>query len=374
MTQETDRSGLIDSGLIDMASSISQASALSRRTMLKAMGGAAAMAMMPSVLAQEAKAAPIPVRKIQNFGLRVTDVRRSLRFYQELFGMPVQARVGNTVCLQVGDGPIFFSLTPVRGRETPGITHIGLSVEDYDTDGLSAALTEHGLNRGPNLPPGQPQLSYANRIWTVTRPGTSGTTNTRDLFFADSEGLTFQLCSPNHCGGGGEVGEQCPFPEASPSEGIMQLVDINHFTNFMSNSPRANQFYRDLFGLDYLAYQGPTMPTVGVGDGKQFLMFVGGAEEGRPSRAARIDHVSLSVTDFDVDAILGKLTDYGLTARENPSETPPLSHWVSMRMPERGGAEGGTPELYFSDPDGIHIQLQHVDYCGGGGYLGDQCG
>jgi len=357
-----------------MVTRISQATTLPRRTMLKAMGGAAAMAMMPSVLAQQGTAAPIPIRKIHNFGLRVSDVRRSLQFYQGLFGMPVQSRVGNTVCLQVGDGPIFFSLTPVRGRETPGITHIGVSVEDYDPDELSTALTQHGLSRGPNLPPGQPQLSFANRIWTVTRPGTSGTTNTRDLFFADAEGLTFQLCSPNHCGGGGEVGEQCPHPEASPTEGIMQLVDINHFTNFMSNSPRANQFYRELFGLDYLAYQGPTMPTVGVGDGKQFLMFVGGAEEGRPSRAARIDHVSLSVTDFDVDAILGKLTDYGLTAREDASETPPLSHWVSMRMPERGGAEGGTPELYFSDPDGIHIQLQHVDYCGGGGILGDQCG
>ncbi|MGB4246080.1 MAG: hypothetical protein WBJ75_00070, partial [Pseudohongiellaceae bacterium] len=85
------------------------------------------------------------------------------------------------------------------------------------------------------------------------------------------------------------------------------------------------------------------------------------------------DHVSLSVTDFDVDAILAKLTGYGLRARENPSTTPPLSHWVSMRMPNRGGAEGGTPELYFSDPDGLHIQLQHVDYCGGGGYLGDVC-
>jgi hypothetical protein len=48
-------------------------------------------------------------------------------------------------------------------------------------------------------------------------------------------------------------------------------------------------------------------------------------------------------------------------------------HYVSLRMPERGGAEGGTPELYFTDPDGILLQLQDVSYCGGGGYLGSEC-
>ena len=53
--------------------------------------------------------------------------------------------------------------------------------------------------------------------------------------------------------------------------------------------------------------------------------------------------------------------------------TQPFMHWISMRMPNRGGAEGGTPELYFSDPDGVRIQLQDPTYCGGGGYLGDSC-
>jgi hypothetical protein len=48
-------------------------------------------------------------------------------------------------------------------------------------------------------------------------------------------------------------------------------------------------------------------------------------------------------------------------------------HYVTRRMPDRGGAPGGTPELYFTDPDGILLQLQDVSYCGGGGYLGDEC-
>ena len=47
---------------------------------------------------------------------------------------------------------------------------------------------------------------------------------------------------------------------------------------------------------------------------------------------------------------------------------------MTMRMPDRGGAPGGTPELYFTDPDGILLQLQDARYCGGNGYLGEECG
>jgi hypothetical protein len=40
---------------------------------------------------------------------------------------------------------------------------------------------------------------------------------------------------------------------------------------------------------------------------------------------------------------------------------------------DAGGAKGGTPELYFTDPDGITIQIQETKYCGGVGYLGEVC-
>jgi hypothetical protein len=45
-----------------------------------------------------------------------------------------------------------------------------------------------------------------------------------------------------------------------------------------------------------------------------------------------------------------------------------------MRMPNRGGALNGTPELYFTDPDGILLQIQDVRYSGGSGYLGNERG
>ncbi|MDX1489986.1 MAG: VOC family protein [Pseudohongiellaceae bacterium] len=345
----------------------SKTQGLTRRNVLKAL---AALSFTPSVYAQQGPG-HVPVHKLHLFGLKVSDVERSVKFYQDIFGAPIQSRYGNTVCLRIGEGPMYFSISPTAGSETPGISHIGLSVPDFNVDKIVAELSNHGFIRSPGLTPGRPKLSYAMKTWTHRRSHDAG--HTRDLYLADMEGLVFQLCSTDHCGGGGNRGQACDALEPSPTEGFIELVGINHFTNYMSNAPRANAFYKELFGLDYLSYQGPNFPTVGVGDGKQFLMYVGGQQEGTPTSPARIDHVSMSVKDFDVEGILAKLSDYGLSAREDASETPPLSHWVSMRMANRGGAEEGTPELYFSDPDGIHIQLQHVDYCGGSGYLGDSC-
>lgn len=44
-----------------------------------------------------------------------------------------------------------------------------------------------------------------------------------------------------------------------------------------------------------------------------------------------------------------------------------------MRMADHGYAPGGTPELYFTDPDGLVMQLQDTSYCCGGGFLGNVC-
>ena len=108
----------------------------------------------------------------------------------------------------------------------------------------------------------------------------------------------------------------------------------------------------------------------GVGDGFQFVMYAGPARS--QITPANIHHACFSMSDFEVDGVLETLTSYGLTARGDAAPGPYM-HYVSLRMPERGGAPGGTPEVYFTDPDGLLMQLQDVSYCGGGGYLGSEC-
>jgi hypothetical protein len=112
-----------------------------------------------------------------------------------------------------------------------------------------------------------------------------------------------------------------------------------------------------------------------------FVMFAGGGGGGRgaaaaaaPPRPASINHVCMNMENFKPDDVLRTLTTFGLSPRgEAQGAAGPLKHYVSLRMENRGGAPGGTPELYFTDPDGLLIQLQDVKYCGGGGFLGDVC-
>jgi hypothetical protein len=82
----------------------------------------------------------------------------------------------------------------------------------------------------------------------------------------------------------------------------------------------------------------------------------------------------MSMDNFQPDAVIKSLEAYGIKPRGAAGgPTRPLVHYISLRMENRGGAKEGTPELYFTDPDGLLIQLQDVKYCGGGGFLGDAC-
>lgn len=330
----------------------------SRRRLLQALPflpfAGAAIAQQPT---------PVAVRKLHFFDIAVSDVERSVRFYQDIFAAPVQARQGSSVLLRIGSGPRFFSISPLAAGEQPGFRHIGLSVENFDAQRVQNQLASFGVLPAPAPSASDSRLDMAMKSWAQDS----------QLFFADAEGVRYQLADESYCGGSGALGNQCPAPEPATGSGLFTLVDLSHFTTFLANRDRANAFYTRAFGKQFQAYQGPTSPVIGVGDGLQFLMYVGGSQPGTPANPGRIDHVSFTMENFSVDRILAALTDYGLQARVDPNNTQALMHWVSMRMPNRGGAEGGTPEVYFSDPDGIRIQLQDPGYCGGGGYLGDQC-
>lgn len=317
---------------------------------------------------------PIPVNGLHSFELRVSDVERSLEFYQGLFAAPVLNRLGDTISLQIGDGPQYFTLSPTRRDEAPHISHFALSVPGFNLFGLQRDLAEHGMTRTvETLFDGRSALELANLTWTERLPDDSEemTTENHHLYFADRDGIRVQLSSPDACGSGDGPQATCNL-EPAPGTGLIELREINHFTTFVSNYELTNEFYRSLFGLENQAFQG-TFPLLGLTDGRQFLMFVGGTQPGEPAQAGRIDHASLNIENFTEESVLERLTEYGLTARPDGEDARPLQHWVSRRMPERGGAPGGTPEVYFSDPDGIHIQLQHHTYCGGGGVFGEDC-
>jgi len=163
----------------------------------------------------------------------------------------------------------------------------------------------------------------------------------------------------------------------------MAVKELSHFTIFgVSNADRTQAFFQETFGLPIRARQGPAgtgtgAPGLGIGPGVSFIMFAGGgAPRGGAAAAAprvTVNHVCLNMENFDKDAVTKALVSYGLTSNGTATATGPLKTYVSMRMPARGGAAEGTPELYFTDPDGLLLQLQDVKYCGGAGLLGEVC-
>jgi catechol 2,3-dioxygenase-like lactoylglutathione lyase family enzyme len=320
----------------------------------------AALAIAPNVFAQ---ASGIRLRKLHCFEIRVADVDRSVRFYQGLFGMPVQARTQDRVCLRIGDGPGFMAVRAVRDGEMPAITYLGYSVEGYEPEGVLGALGRIGFKKIDAPPITRPGIEHPMSAWIRMRG------QTPEVYFADARGLIVQLSDAAYCGGSNAAGAACGALEPAP-DGVMKLHELNHFTVFVNDGAAANRFYQETFGLSVQAHQGPGTPVTGIGDGYQFVMYAGPARNG--TTPANIHHGCFNMRDFDVDGVLAALTSYGLSARGD-RQLGPLMHYVSLRMPDRGGAEGGTPELYFTDPDGILLQLQDVSYCGGGGYLGSEC-
>lgn len=299
--------------------------------------------------------------RLHSVGLRVSDVEKSLNFYQSVLGLPIQAEKDNTLFLRFGEGPSYLSLAPTIAGEKPRISHIGLSVDNFSIESWTEALDKNGFTAtSSKIVSNENRLTFSKSYWI----------NANTLHFIDEEGVEIQISASDYCG----VEKSHCKDTVESLQGKFNVRGLNHFTTFMSNAPRANQFYRSILDIGIQSFQGPNIPALGVGDGLQFLMFVGPAMEGRPKNPANLHHVSLMVTDFNVDNAFTILQNAGLSARpDGVNTTSPMQYYVSLRMPARGGAEGGTPEVYFTDPDGILLQIQDPSYCGGSGYLGNRC-
>jgi catechol 2,3-dioxygenase-like lactoylglutathione lyase family enzyme len=339
---------------------MTKAFALSRRNFLISLPS---LAVAGRTFAQAATP-PIRSRGINHAALYVSDLKRSLDFYQGLFGMPIISREGNeAVNLRIGAGPQFLGLNS-GGSGAPRFDHICLGVENFNVDRLKKIFAQHGFTESEAAEPMRMRARIREPEAGGAKEGTPG------FYFRDPDGLSIQLQDPAYCGGSGALGNVCPAPDPSPKKGLIALRNWSHATNFVSDPARSNKFYQDLFGFKIQAYQGPNAPLMGIGAGVQFLMF-GGGGAGRP---AGINHVCMSMDNFDPEKVIKILESYGIKPRGNAQGAPgPLMHYINLRMENRGGAKEGTPELYFTDPDGLPIQIQDTKYCGGAGRLGEVC-
>src|SRR5215831_20813591 len=231
-----------------------------------------AIVLAPRFLAQGGNP-PIRTKGINHVTLYVSDIKRSVDFYQGLFGMPIVSRQSATNAnLRIGAGPQFLGLASAEGA-APNINHVCLNVEDFNVDKIGGILMQHGFTKSDEPGP--------MRVRVRMRDGTP------ELYMYDADTIAIQLQDPRYCGGAGALGDVCPAPEPSPKKGLMALRNWSHTTNFVSDAAAANKFYQDVFGFRPQAYQGPGAPVMGLGDGIQFMMSAGGGARGGAAAAPR---------------------------------------------------------------------------------------
>lgn len=124
------------------------------------------------------------------------------------------------------------------------------------------------------------------------------------------------------------------------------IKHMNHVSIFVPNVQKSVEFYQGVFGMPLLTKQDAGINlNCGVG-------FLGVYPAPAGATTGSINHLCFGLENFDADKVLKALTDRGIKAN------------IRLR--------GDTKELYFTDPDGIRVQLQDVKYKGGTGPLGDK--
>ena len=142
------------------------------------------------------------------------------------------------------------------------------------------------------------------------------------------------------------AGANCAPVAAASAAPIGTIKSMNHVSIFVPDVKKAVAFYQDLFGMPLLTRQDPGV-NLNAGAG-----FLGIYPNQAGATSGSINHLCFGMDNFDADTMLKALTERGIKG--------------SIRM------RGDTKELYFTDPDGVRVQLQDTKYIGGVGVLGDK--
>ena len=79
--------------------------------------------------------------------LAVSDPKRSLEFYQRVFGLPVVATQGPIPIMRVGRGTGVHRVEQPPAQGAPGIHHVCVTIENFDPDRTMQTLAELGVKK-----------------------------------------------------------------------------------------------------------------------------------------------------------------------------------------------------------------------------------
>jgi catechol 2,3-dioxygenase-like lactoylglutathione lyase family enzyme len=109
-------------------------------TVLAAAGGAA-----PAT----AQTTPFSSTRIDHISIQVTDMARSVAFYEKIFGLRILGEDKENEIVRMGVTRIIVSLH--RKPPVGIVDHFAIAIDDFDRDAVTAELAKHGLSAEQNL-------------------------------------------------------------------------------------------------------------------------------------------------------------------------------------------------------------------------------
>jgi catechol 2,3-dioxygenase-like lactoylglutathione lyase family enzyme len=119
---------------------------LSRRQLLRGLTALAAAAGAQSAAAQTA---PFVSTRIDHVSIQVTDMARSIEFYEKIFGLKVLSEDKENEIVRMGVTRIIVSLH--RKAPVGIVDHFAIAIDGFDRETVTAELAKHGLTAQQNL-------------------------------------------------------------------------------------------------------------------------------------------------------------------------------------------------------------------------------
>jgi catechol 2,3-dioxygenase-like lactoylglutathione lyase family enzyme len=124
--------------------------ALTRRELVE--GLAALTAACGAAPAARGQAAGIKAAKIDHVSIQVSDLPRSIAFYEKMFGLTVVSEDKPNEIVRLGSGKVLVSLH--HKSPTAVVDHFAIGVENFNKEAVTRLLKERGANPEENLDAG----------------------------------------------------------------------------------------------------------------------------------------------------------------------------------------------------------------------------
>jgi catechol 2,3-dioxygenase-like lactoylglutathione lyase family enzyme len=136
-------------GMIASLVSRFERGALTRRELVQ---GLTALAAASSAASAQGQDGSIKGAKIDHVSIQVTDLPRSIAFYQKMFGLTILSEDKPNEIVRLGAGKVLVSLH--HKSPTGLVDHFAIGVEKFDKDSVTRELKARGANPADNLDAG----------------------------------------------------------------------------------------------------------------------------------------------------------------------------------------------------------------------------